>query len=415
MSIQALRERLAASNKAAKALLADKGSQTWTVEDQTTFDNHMDESERIERQIAATERMAAKDREENFKDVEDHNITRNAKNGKPLTENEKAFNIFLRKSFAQMSVEEAIAVRNTMSTTTGSQGGYSVQSEVATQLIDLLKGYRFMRRVASQITTEKGNDLSYPTSDGTSEEGEWIAQNTTATGSYQTFGTVALNVFKVGSKVVAVPIELLQDSQIDIQGMVMKRLAERIGRTSNKGYTTGNGSTAPNGMVTAASVGKTGTTGQTLTIIYDDLVDMVDSLDAAYLDDASDPTLPGAAPGWMFSQTMRRVVRKLKDSAGRPIWTPSYDGGITAKAPDMLMGYPVNLNNDMAVPGANAKSLAFGNFSRYKIRDAMEITMFRFDDSAYAKLGQVGFLAWARTGGNLLDVNSVKLYQHSAT
>jgi len=117
MSIQALRERLAASNKAAKALLADKGSQTWTVEDQTTFDNHMDESERIERQIAATERMAAKDREENFKDVEDHNITRNAKNGKPLTENEKAFNIFLRKSFAQMSVEEAIAVRNTMSTT----------------------------------------------------------------------------------------------------------------------------------------------------------------------------------------------------------------------------------------------------------------------------------------------------------
>ena len=69
----------------------------------------------------------------------------------------------------------------------------------------------------------------------------------------------------------------------------------------------------------------------------------------------------------------------------------------------------------MAVPAANAKSLAFGNYKRYMIRDAMELTMFRFDDSAYMKLGQVGFLAWARTGGNLLDVNSVKLYQHSAT
>jgi len=67
------------------------------------------------------------------------------------------------------------------------------------------------------------------------------------------------------------------------------------------------------------------------------------------------------------------------------------------------------------VPAANAKSLAFGNLHRYMIRDAMEVTMFRFDDSAYMKLGQIGYLAWARVGGNLMDVNSVKLYQHSAT
>jgi HK97 family phage major capsid protein len=69
----------------------------------------------------------------------------------------------------------------------------------------------------------------------------------------------------------------------------------------------------------------------------------------------------------------------------------------------------------MAVPAANAKTIAFGNFNKYLIRDAMDVTMFRFDDSAYAKLGQVGYLAWARMGGNLLDVNSVKLYAHSAT
>jgi len=45
----------------------------------------------------------------------------------------------------------------------------------------------------------------------------------------------------------------------------------------------------------------------------------------------------------------------------------------------------------------------------------MEVSIFRFTDSAYTKLGQVGFLAWARAGGNLLDTNGVKLYQHSAT
>jgi len=416
MSIQALRERLAASTKAANHLLVEKGSIPWTAEEQKTFDAHMDEADRIKSQIDAHEKMLAADADKNFTDVDQHNIARNAKNGKKLTPEQAAFNVFLRKSFKDMTVDEALAVRNTMSTTTGSQGGYSVQSAVAADLIDLLKSYGYMRRVASQITTDSGAPLSYPTSDGTSETGEWIAQNTTATAADPTFGTVAVNVFKASSKIVAVPIELLQDSQIDIQAMVFKRLADRIGRISNTGFTTGGGTTDPNGIVTAASVGKTGTTGQTLTIIYDDLVDLVDSLDAAYLDEGSGTAeAPNVGPRFMMSQTMRRVVRKIKDTSGRPIWTPGYEAGMSAQTPDLLLGYPVALNNDLAVPAANAKSLAFGNFGRYLIRDAMEVTMFRFDDSAYMKLGQVGFLAWARTGGNLLDTNAVKLYQHSAT
>lgn len=415
-SIQALRERLAASNKAAKNLLAEKGSIPWTAEDQKTFDNHADESERITRQIDAHQKMIDADRDVNFTDAADHDIEANAKNGKALTNDQKAFNVFLRKSFKDMTVDEALLVRNTMSTTTGSQGGYSVQSSISSQLINLLKAYGYMRQTSSQITTDNGAPLSYPTSDGTSETGEWIAQNTTATAADPTFGTVALNVFKASSKIVAVPLELLQDSSIDIQAMVFKRLADRIGRISNTGFTTGGGTTDPNGLVTASSVGKTGTSGQTLTIIYDDLVDLVDSLDAAYLahsGTALDASNGGC--GFMMSQTMRRVVRKIKDTGGRPIWTPSYDAGMSSGTPDQLLGFPVHLNNDMAVPAANAKSLAFGCLSRYMIRDAMDVTMFRFDDSAYMKLGQVGFLAWARTGGNLMDTNAVKLYQHSAT
>lgn len=417
MSIQALRERLAASNKSAKALLAEKGDQVWTKEDQAKFDNYADESERISRQIEAHESMIAKDREENFNDVEDFNIGRNQKNGKPQSEAEKAFNVYLRKSLNSMTQDERQSVLNTMSTTAGSEGGFTVQTTIASQLIESLKAYGYMRSVADQVTTSQGNNLSYPASDGTSEVGEWVAQNVSATGSDPLFGNVPLNVFKASSKVVAVPIELLQDSQIDIQAMVFKRLTTRIGRLANIGYTTGGGTTNPNGLVTAAGVGKVGATGQTGTIIYDDLVDLVDSLDAAYLDVPTTPQdMPSAAPGFMFSQNMRKVIRKIKDTVGRPLWTPSYDAGIGGRAstPDMLMGYPVYINNDMPAPAANAKSIAFGNFHRYMIRDALDVTIFRFEDSAYIKLGQIGFLAWARTGGNLLDVNSVKLYQHSA-
>jgi HK97 family phage major capsid protein len=66
---------------------------------------------------------------------------------------------------------------------------------------------------------------------------------------------------------------------------------------------------------------------------------------------------------------------------------------------------------------ANAKSILFGRLKNYRIRDVMAATMFRFTDSAYTKLGQVGFLAWMRAGGNLLDVSgsTVKYYANSAT
>lgn len=408
-SIQALRERLAALNRKMKNQLAEKGSATWSKEDQAIFDADSDEAERLQRQIAAHQKVLDQEAQENFSDPE-------KKPNAEKTKLNKGVEIFLRKKPQDFTDEERTIVRNTMSTTTASEGGNTVMPKVASELIDYLKAYAFMRRVADSITTENGVNLSYPTSDGTSEIGEIVAQNAQASSADPSFGTVPLNVVKFSSKIITVPIELLQDSNIDVIAMVYRRIRDRIGRIQNVKFTTGSGTGEPNGLVTAASVGKTGTTGQTTTIIYDDLVDMVDSLDDAYLDAPStDTELPGAAPGWMFSQTLRRTLRKIKDSQGRPLWTPNYDDGIVGKTPDLLMGYPVYINNDMPTPAANAKSLAFGNLRRYMIRDAMEVNLMRFDDSVYASKGQAGFLAFCRAGGNLLDVNAVKLYQHSAT
>ncbi|MEY5098880.1 MAG: hypothetical protein RJA36_1599 [Pseudomonadota bacterium] len=410
-SIQALRERLAALNKKMNHLLAEKGAQVWSKEDQAIFDADSDEAERLQRQIEAHQKQLDAERESRFDDAQQLDPVKAKK-----TELREGLEIFLRKSAREMSHEEALKVRNTMSTTTGSEGGFTVQTLVASELVDLLKAYGFMRKVASQITTENGADLSYPTTDGTGEVGELVAQNVQAATADPVFATRALNTFKYGSKTITIPIELLQDTSIDIIGLVNQRVRDRIGRIMNQHFTTGTGSGQPTGMVTAASVGKTGTTGQTLTIIYDDLVDIIDSLDAAYLDTPiTTPQLPGTEPGWMMSQTMRRVIRKIKDTAGRPIWSPSYDEGFTSGLVDRLLGYQVYLNNDLAVPAANTKSLAFGNFHKYMIRDAMQVQLFRFDDSPFVSKGQIGFLAWARAGGNLLDVNAVKLYQHSAT
>ena len=53
-------------------------------------------------------------------------------------------------------------------------------------------------------------------------------------------------------------------------------------------------------------------------------------------------------------------------------------------------------------------------FALVVIRDAMGITMYRFADSAFAQKGQVGFLAFMRSGGVLTDTQAVKFFQHGA-
>jgi HK97 family phage major capsid protein len=397
-SIQALREKKTEISRAANHLLAEKGEQVWSAEDKKKFDDLMDEGERVQSQVDAHQRIL------------DEEAAKILPKKDPAAKDDAVkavYDLYLRKSFRDMSPEEIQLVRNTMSTTTGSQGGYTVPSQISTDLVNALKDFGGMRRASSRIVTSTGQTISFPTSDGTAEVGEIIAQNTTASASDPTFGTVSIGAYKWSSKVVAVPIELLQDSVIDVAAFVQQRLRDRIGRIQNTKFTVGAGTTEPFGLVTQSSVGKTGTTGQTTTIIYDDLVDMADSVDIAYLAEGD--------LKWMFGQTLRKVLRKIKDSQGRPIWTPGYESGITTGTPDLLLGYPIVINNDMPTPAANAKSLAFGQLQKYLIRDTMEVTMFRFEDSAYMKLGQVGFLAWARSDGNLIDANGVKLYQHSAT
>lgn len=399
-SIQALREHKQELARQANQLLAEKGSAVWSKDDQTKFDGIADEIERVDGQINAHQRMLDQRAEKHFTDV-----TRNEPGAKK-TEMQEGVEIFLRKSFKDMTPEEMGKVRNTMSTGTGSQGGYTVQTDIAREFVDYLKDYGGMRRASDRIVTAMGNDMSFPTTDGRAEVGEIVTQNTAATAADATFGTAPVNTVKFGSKIITVPIELLQDSQIDVTALVQKRLRDRIGRIQNQKFTLGSGTGEPFGLTVAASVGVTGTTGQTLTLIYDDLVNLIDTVDVAYLAEGGFT--------WMMSQGMRKVIRRMKDSAGRPLFMPGY-GSIEQNVPDTLMGYDIVINNDMPAPAASAKSLSFGQHKKYLIRDAMEVTLFRFDDSAYVSKGQVGFLAWARAGANLLDTAAVSLYQHSAT
>ncbi|MFD1556027.1 phage major capsid protein [Paraburkholderia silviterrae] len=311
---------------------------------------------------------------------------------------------------ARMLARQTQDIRNAMSTTTPTEGGFTVATEYQRSLEIAMRAYGGMRQVAHAIRTATGADMNFPTTDPTSEVGEIVGQNTPVTGQDTSFSNIVLNVFKYSSKKIALPFELVQDSFIDIEAYVQVLLAMRLGRIQNTHFTAGTGVGQPRGIVTAAGSGKVGATGQTVTVTYDDLVDLEHSIDPAYR------SQPGV--GYMMHDTSVRAVRKIKDAQNRPIFVPGYeaDAMINGGAPDRLMGRPITVNQDVPVMAANAKSILFGQMSKYVIRDVMDLTIFRMTDSAFTLNGQIGFVGFLRAGGNLIDAGgAVKAYVNSAT
>jgi HK97 family phage major capsid protein len=406
MSIQKLREQRAAIGKELQELV---NKTEWNAEkDQPVYDQKMSEIDEIDGKIKriqdANERLADETRTDEVAEA----AARLGRNS-----GDKGLSIYakwLKGGDKALNAEDWATIRNTMSTTTGSEGGFTVDSEVATSVLDALKAYGGMRTVSTVIQTSGTGAMSFPTSDGTAEEGEIIAENADTTDLDITFGTIGLPVYKFSSKVVAVPFELLQDSNVDIEAFVRNRLSTRLGRITNKMFTIGSGTAQPNGVITAAAIGVTAANGssQVTAVNYDSLVNLQHSVDPAYREQGN--------TRWMFNDATLRELRKIKDSQGRPIFVPGYESGNPQGAPDRLLGAPITINQHMANMAASARSIAFGDFSHYHIRDVMAVEMFRFTDSAYTKKGQVGFLAWMRSGGNLVDVGgAVKVFINAAS
>jgi HK97 family phage major capsid protein len=235
-----------------------------------------------------------------------------------------------------------------------------------------------------------------------------VGQNATVGAAVDTtFGNITMDVFKYTSRPIAVPFELIQDSMFDIEAYIRRVLATRIGRITSTHFTTGTGTGQPRGIVPAVSVGRTGATGTATSVTYNDLVDLEHSVDPIYR------SRPGV--GFMMHDTALRQVRKIADTQGRPIFVPGYEQGNPGGAPDRLLGRPIVISQEMPVMAANARSILFGGFREYMIREVMDLTLFRMADSKYIENGQIGFVAFNRQGGNLIDVgDAVRAFQNSA-
>jgi HK97 family phage major capsid protein len=320
----------------------------------------------------------------------------------------EAFGRLLRYGAGGLSAEDRATVQSRFGAIEGraagtgtTAGGYFVPQGFRQKIVETMKAFGGVRQVAEVITTDTGATLPWPTNDDTANVGAILSENTQVTEQDVLLGQANLDAYMYTSKLIRVSLQLLQDSAFDLEAWLARKLGERIGRIQNQHFTTGTGTAQPDGIQTNAVIGKTGATGQTTSVAYDDLVDLMFSLDEAYQDNAR----------WMLRNATLAAVRKIKDTTNRPLWEPS----LQANTPDTLLGKPVVRNPDMPAMAANAKSILYGDFNAgYVIRDVLGIQQLRLEER-YADFLQVGFLAFARADGTVQDASAYRAYANSAT
>lgn len=290
------------------------------------------------------------------------------------------------------------ALERALSVNLGATGGFTIRQGFVDQIEDALLWYGGMRQVAEIITTDTGERLPWPTDNDTTNTGEMLAEGSAVTEANPAFGQVNLDSYTFSSKMVRVPVKLLRDSAFDLAAWLANKLGERIGRAQNTKFTTGIGGSEPHGIVTGATLGVTADSDTA--IDWDELKDLIHAVDVAYRTGAR----------WMFHDSTALALRKVRDGMGREIWQSNAREGL----PDTIEGYPVTLNNDMATIAASAKTVLFGQFTKYKIREVRTVILRRFVER-YGEYNEEGFVAFLDADGALIDAGThpVKYLQQS--
>ena len=309
----------------------------------------------------------------------------------------KAFENYLRTGQPNTDIS-GLAVTNAQSEGASAGGGYLVPDEFQQKMVDVRKAFGGFDTVVETLNTSTGAPLEYPTLNDTANVGDITAESAVvASGADLAFGTVTLGAYKytsagAGSNLpVRVSVELLNDAAFDVQGLISRKLGERIARKQAVHWLTGTGVGQPLGIA-ASSLTADNTLDVADTVDYDDLMDTYDLLDAAY---------EGSAR-WVMKKNTWSQIRGIVDTAGRPIIQDSTTG-ISGQPVKTLLGFPVTI--DEATPtlssAADGNCILFGDFREaYVIRRVSNLVVF-VNPYSRATYGEVEFHAWERADGTI--------------
>jgi HK97 family phage major capsid protein len=297
-----------------------------------------------------------------------------------------------------------------MSVGSDPDGGYLVTPSLADTMIVKAFDASPVGRLARRVTIGTGDAYEEPI-DADDVGAVWAGETTprppTDTAQIATLRIALAEIYALQK----VTQRLIDDAKFDVASWIAEKIRDKFARSFGQAFVNGDGVGKPRGLLTYPTSTAGDATRPWFTIQHvntgnasgfiaptssaspmDCLIEMVYALRAPYRQNAR----------WVMSRTTAGIVRKLKDSEGRFIWADARES-----APATLLGFPVEIDEEMPPVEAGSLPIALGDFAQaYVIVERPGLRLLR---DPYSDKPHVLFYAYSRIGGGVANSEAVKL------
>jgi HK97 family phage major capsid protein len=225
----------------------------------------------------------------------------------------------------------------------------------------------------------------------------WLAEGTAAADATPTVGQIQITPKKASAWVFG-SYEVLADT--DFAQQLPSLLADSRDRLEEAAFATGNGTTAPKGVLTAATT--TVTTATTLVYAIADVYATQQALPPRFRNSAS--------AAWAMNVAYINKTRQFDTAGGASFWTNLGKG-----QPETLLGAPILESSTMfgSTQAVNSLLAVFGDFSQYIIVDRVGVSLIYEplvkDQATALPTGQGGWFMFWRTGADVATPNAFRV------
>ncbi len=325
-----------------------------------------------------------------------------------LKEHAAAFSKWFRKGGdANFEAMKELEIKASLSTLDDPNGGFLIAPPEFDQAIDRVAGtLSAMRRLATVRTIGVDTFKKLVNQGGTTSG--WVAEKESRTETdTPTIREIEINMKEIYAEPGATQISL-DDSFMDLANWLADEVSIEFDEEEGTAFITGDGVKRPHGIAAYSKVANAsyawGKTGFITSGSASNLTDL-DALIA--LQHALKPRYRGGAT-FLMNDSTSEVIRKLKDGDGNYIWRP----GLMLGQPDVLLGKPIDYDDNVASISAGTFPIIYANFKRaYLVLDRMGIRILR---DPYTSKGNVLFYTTKRVSGGIVMYEAVKLLKISA-
>lgn len=320
-------------------------------------------------------------------------------------EHKEAFEKWFRKGI-EGNLKE-LEVRASLSSSSDPDGGFTVPTEMSKEIDRVASTISVMRQLATVVNISTDTYVKLVNQGGATSG--WVGEKASRTEtSTPQLAKIAINTKEFYANPAATQKQL-DDSSLNIEQWLANEVATVFNEAEGDAFINGNGVEKPKGIlgyttVTNASYawGKIGfiATGASSTFTdVDKLIDLQQALKSPYQQDAV----------FLMNTSTQGTVRKFKDGEGNYIWQL----GLKEGAPNLLLGKPVVIDDNMPSITSNKYPIAYANFKRaYLIVDRFGIRVLR---DPYTNKPYIHFYTTKRVGGGVVMYEAIKLLKVAAS